>query len=40
MYNSAFLGALLNISLAALVPIFIFQIYYFIRDIKNHEFWK
>lgn len=39
-YSEGLLSALLHISLFCLIPVFIFQVFYFIRDIKNNEFWK
>jgi hypothetical protein len=40
LYSESFLNALLFASLFCLVPVFVFQIYYFIKDIKNKVFWK
>jgi hypothetical protein len=39
-YSEGFLNVLLFASLFCLVPVFVFQVYYFIRDIKNKVFWK
>lgn len=40
VYSEGFLSALIYISLFCLVPVFIFQIFYFVKDIKNKTFWN
>ncbi len=40
MYSELFFSILLYGSLFSLIGVFAFQIYYFIKDIKNKTFWK